>query len=638
MSRLLITPIFFMTTETAAANNFLEKEPAGPKSRSEIPEQVKWDLAPLYPSFVEWEKDFQLLKGQEDKVKWPKLAAYKGKLADPLSLAELLEELFTLDRQLSKLSTYAHLKLDEDLGNDVNKHHMGLISQLGHDFQLEISWIEPELLSINRLEQMIKEAPHLKPFQFYLEKVARKKAHMLPVEQEELLALSAKALDTSYKAFGALNNADLTFESAVDSKGTKHPLSHGSYFTYVNSPDRLLRKSAFMHLHQGFKNHANTLCELLQGLVESHVFTARARNFKSCLHAALFPHNVDPAVYTQLIQTVKTGLPLMHEYIALRKKALKLDQIHAYDLYVPFTPKADITMSYPEACQAVIESVVPLGTEYQNILRKGLTTDRWVDVYENKKKRSGGYSSGCYDSMPYILINYHGTLKDVLTLAHEAGHSMHSYLSRENQSYVNSQYPIFVAEVASTFNEQLLLKYLLSKAKTKEQKAMLIYEQIEGIRGTIFRQTLFAEFELQLHRWIEEGVPLTPTLLNEAYLELNKNYYGPDFVLDQELAFEWARIPHFYYDFYVYQYATGLSAALELFQQTSCSTDACAKYLQFLSAGGSRYPLDLLKIAGVDMTSKKPVESALHYFKELIMELKNCLDFPVGATDQNATR
>lgn len=637
MSRLLITPIFFMTTETATANHFLETKPTGPKLRSEIPEQAKWNLTPLYPSFEEWEKDFQLLKGQGDKVKWPKLAAYKGKLADPLSLAQLLEELFTLDRQLSKLSTYAHLKLDEDLGNDVNKHHMGLISQLAHDFQLEISWIEPELLSINNLDQMLVEASDLKPFQFYLEQVSRKKAHMLPVEQEELLALSSKALDTSYKAFGALNNADLTFEPAVDSRGKEHPLSHGSYLTYVKSSDRILRKSAFMRMHQGFKNHANTLCELLQGLVESHVFIARARNFASCLDAALFPHNVDLAVYAQLIETVKEGLPLMHEYITLRKKALKLDQIHAYDLYVPFTPEADITMSYPEACQAVVESVAPLGAEYQNILRKGLMTDRWVDVYENAKKRSGGYSSGCYDSMPYILMNYHGTLKDVLTLAHEAGHSMHSYLSRKNQSYVNSQYPIFIAEVASTFNEQLLLKHLLSKAKTKEQKAMLIYEQIEGIRGTIFRQTLFAEFELQLHQWIEEGVPLTPTLLNEAYLELNKNYYGPDFALDQELAFEWARIPHFYYDFYVYQYATGLSAALELFQQTSHSAEASAKYLQFLSAGGSRYPLDLLKIAGVDMTSKKPVESALQYFKELIVKLKECLDLPVDTADQDST-
>ncbi len=596
------------------------------QSRTEIPEQDQWNVSALYPSFSEWEKDLQAIQNKEEELRWPELAAYKNHLANPSQLTELLNKLFNLDRELSKLHTYAHLKLDEDVGNDVHKHYFGLISQLMHHFQLESSWIEPELLSLSEEQyQTLLQTPSLKPFQFYLEKVNRRKAHTLPPEQEKIMALSSKALDTFYKAFGALNNADLTFQPALDEKGKEHPLSNGSYLMYVRSPDRKFRKTAFIHLHQSYEHHANTICELLQGLVESHLFTARARNFPSCLDSALFSHKIDTKVYSQLIQTVKTGLPLMHKYLDLRKKILKLDQIHAYDLYVPLVSETNMNMAYPDACHAVIESVSLLGSEYQEILQKGLTTDRWVDVYENARKRSGAYSSGCYDSMPYILMNYHGTLNDVLTLAHEAGHSMHSYYSRTHQSYINSQYPIFVAEVASTFNEQLLLRHLLSHAKTKQEKAVLLNYQIEGIRGTIFRQTLFAEFEWQLHRWAEEGVPLTPSLLNKTYLQLNQEYYGPHFAADPELAFEWARIPHFYYDFYVYQYATGLSAALELFNQATQSQEARSKYLQFLSAGGSRYPLDLLQIAGVDMTSPKPVESALNYFQKLIDELEECL-------------
>lgn len=624
--RLLIAPLFLMTAELMATSNPREKEPNMPKLRNEIPEQDKWNVAALYPSPETWKNELQEVKGQEGKLHWPELTSYQGRLSNPEALNNLLTKLFDLDRKLSKLYTYAHLNMDEDLGHDANKHNFGLITQLLHDFQLESSWIEPELLALSDEEyENILKNTSLKPFVFYLEKVSRRKAHTLPPEQEKLLALSGKAIDTAYKAFGALNNADLTFKSAIDSKGKEHALSNGSYLMYARSDDRELRKSAFIHLHQGYQGHINTLCELLQGLVEGHVFNARARNFPSCLDAALFGHKIDPMVYSQLIQTVKKGLPVMHEYLSLRKKILGLDQIHAYDLYVPLVSEKKMNMSYRDACQAVVESVAPLGIEYQDILKKGLIHDRWVDVYESARKRSGAYSSGCYDSMPYILMNYHGTLNDVLTLAHEAGHSMHSYLSQKNQPYVDSQYPVFVAEVASTFNEQLLLHYLMSKAKTKEEKAILINYQIEGIRGTIFRQTLFAEFELQLHEWIEKGVPLTPSLLNETYLKLTKEYYGPDFAEDPETAVEWARIPHFYYNFYVYQYATGLSAALGLFQKAIHSEEKAAKYLQFLGSGGSRYPLDLLKIAGIDMTKPEPIETALEHFKELIEELRECL-------------
>ncbi|HSX11489.1 MAG TPA: oligoendopeptidase F [Chlamydiales bacterium] len=597
-----------------------------PVSRNEVPVEDRWNVEALYPDPNSWKTDLTRAQGQEKAPKWPQLSKYKGKLHDPKAVAALFESYLGLQRQLEKLHTYAHLRLDEDLGNDTFKSDFGLISSLIQEFSLETSWIEPEFFSLDekKFKTLIADSA-LAPYRFHLQKIGRMRPHTLSHEQEELMALSGKALDTCYRAFGALNNADLTFKPAVDSKGKEHPLSNGTYLTHISNTDRELRRTAFQNLHRGYEAHANTLCELIQGQVESHRFIARARKFNTCLEAALFPHQIDTSVYDNLIASVRKRIPLMHEYVALRKKALGLDEIHVYDLMVPIVEEAEANMSYEEARDAVIASVAPLGSDYQNSLRKGLLEDRWVDVYENARKRSGAYSSGCYDSMPYILLNYHGNLKDVLTLAHEAGHSMHSFLSRQNQPYVYSQYPIFVAEVASTFNEQLLLSHLKSKVKSKKDKAYLINYQIEGIRGTIFRQTMFAEFELQLHKWAEEGVPLTPSLLNKYYAQLNREYYGPEMVIDPELEIEWARIPHFYYNFYVYQYATGLSAALALFQNAMEDEGAKSRYLEFLSSGGSKFPIDLLRGAGVDMRQSDSVNAAMDYFEQLLRDLKECL-------------
>lgn len=593
-------------------------------SRSEVPVQDRWDVEALYHTPEIWKTELAQVKGGEKTPRWPQFRDYKGKLDDPKAVAKLFELYLNLQRKLEKLHTYAHLRLDEDLGNDLFKSDFGLISSLFHDFSLETSWIEPEFLNLEekQFQKLISDAS-LKPYQFHLERIGRMRPHTLTPEQEELMALSGKALDASYKAFGALNNADLTFKSAVDSKGVEHPLSNGAYLSYMRNPDRALRKSAFENLHRGYEANANTLCELLQGQVQGHLFVSRARKFSSCLESAIFGNQIDEAVYTNLIAAIRERLPLMHEYIAFRKKTLKVPDLHVYDLYVPLVEEREVNMDYTAAREAVIASVAPLGSNYQTALKKGLLEERWVDVYENARKRSGAYSSGCYDSMPYILLNYHGTLNDVLTLAHEAGHSMHSLLSRRNQSYIYSQYPIFVAEVASTFNEQLLLSHLKSKAKSKKDLAFLINYEIEGIRGTIFRQTLFAEFELQLHRWAEQGVPLTPALLKEYYLKLNREYYGPELVLDKEAEIEWARIPHFYYNFYVYQYATGLSAALALFQQTMKDEAAKKRYLEFLSSGSSKYPIDLLKHAGVDMKKPDAIHAALNHFSKLLDEMKN---------------
>ena len=597
------------------------------KLRSELKNQDKWNVEALYPDPKAWTSEFDELKGRETAPRWPDLASYKGRLSDPGSVASLFDLYFNLDRRLSKLHTYAHLRMDEDLGNDLSKRDYGLILSLFHDFQHECSWIEPELLTLNEADfrRLISHAS-LSPYSFFLEKISRMRPHTLSGELEGLMALSGKALDSSSRAFGALNNADLTFQSAVDGKGASHPLTNGSYLSYMRSPDRDLRKSAFQNLHRTYDAHANTLCELLQGQVQGHLFNAKARKFPTCVEAALFPHGIDPAVYENLIASVRRSHPIMHRYVALRKKLLGLSELHYYDLMVPIVENVQISMNYPEAAAAVIASVGLLGQEYQNEVKAGLTHDRWVDVYETPRKRSGAYSSGCYDSMPYILMNYQGTLNDVLTLAHEAGHSMHSLLSRQNQPYVYAQYPIFVAEVASTFNEQLLLKELKSKVKSKKELAYLINYEIEGIRATIFRQTLFAEFEWQIHKWAEQGTPLTPALLKEYYIQLNRDYYGPDLVLDKELEIEWARIPHFYYNFYVYQYATGLSAALALFEKAQGSPDARKRYLEFLSSGGSRFPLDLLAHAGVDMRSSGPVDAAMHRFAKLLDELESCLN------------
>jgi len=592
------------------------------KARNEIPAEDRWNVEALYPSEIAWKEDFEKMQ----QAGWAELESYKGKLHDPKVVGALLHSYLDLDRRLSKLHVYAHLRMDEDLGNDQFKSAFGLVSSLAYEFQHASAWIEPELLSLNEADfQRLLSHSGLSLYRFYLERVGRMRPHTLSQEMEELLALAAKPLQTASHSFGALNNADMTFAPALDKAGKQHPLTHASYMGYLRSPDRTLRKSAFQNLHRAFEAHGNTLCELLQGQVQSHLFQTKARKFSSCVETALFPHQVDTAVYENLIQSVRRSFPLMHRYIALRKKLLNLSELHVYDLAVPLVSDVEIQMSYPEACDAVVASVAPLGKEYQRSLQQGLVKDRWVDIYENERKRSGAYSSGCYDSMPYILLNYQGNLNDIFTLAHEAGHSMHSLLSHTHQPYVYASYPIFVAEVASTFNEQLLMDHLKSKIEGKKARAYLINHQIEGIRNTIFRQTLFAEFELMIHRLAEEGVPLTPTLLKEKYVQLYKDYYGPDLVIDPEVAIEWARIPHFYYNFYVYQYATGLSAALALHEKVLAAPKSAQDYLTFLSSGGSRYPIDLLERAGVDMRSPDPVDASMRHFAELIEELEEAL-------------
>lgn len=593
-------------------------------AREETQQQDRWNVEALYPNFTEWQRDFESSFPAHGDSLWPEMERFRGKLAtSPALLKETLEFLFANGRKVEKLFTYAHLRHDEDIANDKHKAAYQKMMGVYHRFAQESSWFEPEILSMPQdvIATFMKD-PQLEDYRFHLEKILRLKDHTLDAAQENLLALSAKALSASRKAFSAINDADFQFGSVPDAANQEREITHASYGLYIRDPDRTLRKNAFVKYHAKYSAYQNTMAELLSGQVEAHVFNARSRNYASCLEAALFPKNVDLNVYHALVQAVNDNLDALHRYIALRKRMLKLDEIHLYDMYVPLTSDIDIKMPIAQAEDAVVEAVAPLGPNYQNALRKGFKEDRWVDRFENKHKRSGAYSSGCYDSMPYILMNYKDILRDVFTLAHEAGHSMHSLLSHQNQPYHYADYPIFLAEVASTFNEDLLTRHLLQNSRSREEKIFLINQKIEDIRSTLFRQTMFAEFELQIHALAESNTPLTPSLLNEQFKQLNVKYFGPETTIDPEIAIEWARIPHFYYNFYVYQYATGISAAMALSQRVlEGGTKERDEYLSFLKGGCSRYPIELLIQAGVDMRQPEPVALAIAKFRGLVDEL-----------------
>ncbi|WP_420422678.1 oligoendopeptidase F [Simkania sp.] len=506
----------------------------------------------------------------------------------------------------------------------MHKNAYDRISLLYYEYDNETSWIQPELLQLDDVTfQTYLKAPELKDYQVYLNKVYALKPHTLSSDKEALLSLAGKALQTPQKAFSLLNDADLKFPQIETETGEKKDLSYGSCLLYMQSKDRTLRKNAFVELHKQYEQLENTICELINGQVQNHIFMAKARHYPSALHAALTPHQIDIDVYHNLINTVRENIGCLHRYIKLRKKLLGVDQLHCHDLHVSLVPEFEKKYTFDEAKTAILESVSVMGSDYQAALEKGLGEERWVDLFENKRKRSGAYSSGCYDSIPFILMNFHGTLRDVMTLSHEAGHSMHSYLSNHGQPYQYSHYPIFLAEIASTFHEDLLFRYFVEKASSHQEKCYFLNQKIDDIRSTLFRQTQFAEFELKLHVLAEQGIPLTPTTLKEAYRQLNIDYYGPDLTADPEIDVEFLRIPHFYYNFYVYQYATGISAASALVQRVLAEGESARDaYTKFLSSGSSKYPLELLQEAGVEMHSKEPIEKLLNRFDGFVTDLE----------------
>lgn len=591
--------------------------------RSQVKPADTWDLSSLFESDEAWEEAF---KKWEKKI--PGFAKFQDKLGEsPKSLAACLKFDNDFDRLGERVGTYAFLKSAEDTANSTYQRMLGRHRNASSRAAQAASYIRPEIMAISptRMKKFLA-AKELAPYRLVLERVLRDRPHTLSDREEKLLAMQSQVAGSAGQIFRQLNNADLKFGMIEDDKGGKIELSHSSFSALLHSPKRGVRKAAFEQYYKQFSAHENTLAATLAGSIQRDVFYARARGFDSSLAAALFPDNVPVTVYDNLIASVHRHLPALYRYYDLRQDKMKLKEIHHYDTYVPILSELETKHTWNQACQAVMESLAPLGSEYCDALRTGLL-GRWCDRYENQGKQSGAFSCGSFDGDPYILMNYQSNVLDhVFTLAHEAGHSMHSYYSARNQPYQYYNYTIFVAEVASTFNEQLLSKHLMSKAQDKRERAFLINREIDAIRGTILRQTMFAEFEKLTHELAEQDEPLTVERFKAVYRELLERYFGPHFTLDEQLSLECFRIPHFYRAFYVYKYATGLSAAIALAERvTSGGPQELEDYLNFLKGGCSKDPLDLLRGAGVDMEKPAAVDTALDHFSRLVKELEELL-------------
>lgn len=589
------------------------------KSRDEIEAKYHWDLASIFAT------DEAFLKALEEAKAYPaKCAAYQGKVSQ--SPQELLSFLRLDDEAsvaLSRLVNYAQRKSDEDTRISKYQDFSSQAMSLYVAVSSAQAWFTPELLSLDQetMEKFYAQCPELELYRRSLDRIFRRKEHTLSPSEEALLASAGEMANQPDNIYSMFSDADLTFADAVDSQGEKHPVTHGTYGPLLYSQDRALRKSAFQSCYAGYGQFRNTCAATLNAQTKQLKFFADARKYPNTLAAALDATEVPVEVYTNLIEAVHRNLPAMHKYTALRRRLLGLDELHFYDLYVPMVGDVDMHFTYEEACDLILKALEPMGEEYCSIVRQGLA-QRWIDVYENPGKRSGAYSAGGYSMHPFILLNFQGTLNDVFTLIHEMGHSMHTYLSCANQPSCYSDYVIFVAEVASTCNEALLMQYLLKTTTDKRQRAYLINYFLEQFRTTLYRQTMFAEFELAVNRMTERGEGLTADALCEKYRQLNADYFGPDIVVDDEISLEWARIPHLYYNYYVYQYSTGYAAAIALSQKIlQEGQSAVERYLNFLKGGSSKPPIELLRGAGVDMATAQPIDDALKLFDSLIDEM-----------------
>lgn len=592
-------------------------------ARGKVKPGDTWDLASLFPSDALWEKAFE---------KWEKDIAgfetFRGRLGDDAkTLAELLRFDTEFDRLGDSLGTYAFLKTAEDAANSEYQRMLGRYRNVASRAGQASSYIRPEIMAIkSKTMDEFLASRELAEFRLALERLLRYKPYTLSKGEEKLLAMQAEMAGASGQIFRQLNDADLKWRPIKNEKGELVELGNSSFSAFLHSPKRSVRKNAFHTYYTQFVAHENTLAATLNGSIQRDVYYAKARGYESAMSSSLFDDNVPSSVYNNLIDSVHRNLPALYKYYDLRKRKMKLDDIHHYDTYVPILSELESKHTWAQAVKVVIESLEPLGSEYCEVLERGLS-GRWCDRYPNQGKQSGAFSSGAYDSDPFILMNYQPTVLDhVFTLTHEAGHSMHSHYSCKNQPFQYHGYTIFVAEVASTFNEQLLSRHLMSKAKSDKQRAFFINREIDAIRGTILRQTMFAEFERTTHALAEMGEPLTVERFKSEYRKLLELYFGPDFALDDELSLECFRIPHFYRAFYVYKYATGLSAAIALSQRVvNGGKKELDDYLSFLKGGCSKYPLDLLRDAGVDMEQPGPVDTALSHFEKLVEELDELL-------------
>lgn len=590
------------------------------KYRKDIDVKDTWNLESIYANNELWEEDYAAL--EKDAAEFAKL---KGAIeADVSKIPAVLDAYYGLHRRLSKLSVYARMRFDQDTTDSTYQTMSAKIGSLGVKIGAASAFVEPEILSYSKeqLEAAEKENERTAYYGRKIEEMLRGQEHTLDAEKEELLAAAGDMAEAPDDIFSVLMNADMKYPDIVLEDGTHLPLTNSTYISYMESPDRAVREGAFKTLYGQIASLKNTFAAIYRGNLKQAKFYAQSRKYSSARAMYLADSNVPESVYDNLLSAVHEALPMMYRYVAVRKKVLGVDKLHMYDVYTPIVAAQNQTYEFEQAKQMVLEALKPMGEDYLSHAREGLE-NRWIDIYPNKGKKGGAYSWGCYDSQPFILLNYTKNLDSVFTLIHEMGHSIHSYYSRTAQDYAYSDYKIFVAEVASTCNECLLMHDLLEKTTDKEQRKYLLNHYLDSFKGTLFRQTMFAEFEKNAHEYCAQGKPLTAEALSQMYLELNQKYFGPDMEKDEEIAYEWMRIPHFYTPFYVYQYATGYSAAVALsakiLKEGKPAVDA---YMSFLKGGESKDPIDLLKMAGVDMTTEKPVADALALFGELVTELE----------------
>lgn len=591
--------------------------------RSEVKEEYTWKVSDMYESTAEWEQALNQVKEIADRI-----AGMEGRVTESAAnLYQVLKDCDAYGEIIDLAFNYAQRLYDQDRNDSTHQAMSQKVYGVWADVAGMISFIEPEILAVpeEQLETFYKELPELESYRGKIAEIQRLRGHSLSAEMEKLLAMTSEMSQTPEQVFAVMNSADIRFPEITDENGEKVRLTHGNYVLFLQSADRRVRKEAFEAMYSVYKQFVNTFAGLYNGQVKQQIFFAKARKYDSTLDAALTTNNVSVKVYENLLDTVSANMDKLHRYVKLRKKCLGLDELHMYDIYTPMIADAARKVPFEEAKETVLKALAPLGEEYVAKVKEGFE-NRWIDVYENEGKCTGAYSAGAYGTHPYVLLNYSETLDDMFTLAHEMGHAMHSFYSNSTQPFTYAEYKLFVAEVASTCNEVLLMEYLLKNTIDKKERAYLLNHYLDSFKGTVYRQTMFAEFEKESNRMAEQGESLTAESLNELYLKLNQKYYGTDIISDEEIAFEWAKIPHFYYNFYVYQYATGFSAAVALARGILKEGEpAVERYKKFLCGGCSESPLELLKIAGVNLESPKPVQDALDVFGEILDEIEALL-------------
>ena len=592
--------------------------------RSEVKEADTWNVKDMYATTEAWENELKVITEIVDKI-----TSYEGSVAATAeNLLIVLEHLANAGEKIEKAFNYAERLFDEDQTNTTHQAMSAKVYSLYAAMGSKTAFVDPEIIAASdeTLEAFYRELPALELYRKQIAEIRRMKEHCLSAEMEKLLAMTAEMSQTPADTFSILNNADLVFPEIEDENGEKVRITHGRYGQFLQSADRRVRKDAFENFYQTYKQFLNTSASLYCGNVKQQVFHAKARKYASSLECAVDANNVSSSVYHNLIDTVNKNLDKMHQYVSLRKKCLGVGELHMYDIYTPMIADVAKKISFEEAKETVLKALAPLGEDYVNKVKEGFE-NRWIDVYENQGKRSGAYSAGAYGCHPYVLLNYNGTLDDMFTLAHEMGHAMHSNYSNETQPYIYAGYKIFVAEVASTCNEILLMEYLLKNTTDKKERAYLLNHYLDSFKGTVYRQTQFAEYEMLTNKMYEDGESLTADNLSSVYLELNKKYYGSDIISDEQIAYEWARIPHFYYNFYVYQYATSYCAAFSVAHKIlEEGAPAVERYKKFLSGGCSMAPVELLKIAGVNLETPAPIQDALNAFGEIIKKMETLVE------------